>query len=179
MTDYRRFYVPGATWFFTVNLALRKDNRILLEHIDLLRKSFSEVKKRQPFTIDAIVIMPDHLHCLWTLLANDLDYSTRWGQIKGYFSRHIPSDENISISRRKRRERGLWQRRFWAHLITSQEDFNAHTDYIHWNPVKHGRVNQVADWPYSSFHKFVRLGIYPVTWGHSGKFDLDAGESLE
>ncbi len=85
MTDYRRFYVPGATWFFTVNLAQRKDNRILLENIDLLRKAFSEVKKRQPFTIDAIVIMPDHLHYLWTLPADDLDYSTRWEQIKGYF----------------------------------------------------------------------------------------------
>ncbi len=179
MTNYRRFYVPGATWFFTVNLAQRKNKRLLLENIDLLRAAFCDVKKRHPFSIDAIVIMPDHLHCLWTLPEGDLDYSTRWAQIKSYFSRHIPSDESISTSRSKRRERGLWQRRFWAHLITDQDDFNVHADYIHWNPVKHGWVQQVVDWPYSSFHKFVRLEIYPVTWGQANKFDLDVGEPLE
>jgi putative transposase len=179
MTNYRRFYAPGATWFFTVNLAYREENHLLLENIDLLRMAFYEVKKRHPFTIDAIVIMPNHLHCLWTLPPDDLDYSNRWGQIKGYFSRHINKGERLTTSRSKRRERGLWQRRFWAHLITDQDDFNIHADYIHWNPVKHGWVNQVADWQYSSFHKFVRLGIYPATWGCTEKFDLDAGESPE
>ena len=176
MTDYRRFYIPGATWFFTVNLVQRRNNRLLLENIDLLRMAFSEVKKRHPFNIHAIVIMPEHLHCIWTLPSDDADFSMRWGQIKGCFSRHIDTGERISKSRGKRRERGLWQRRFWAHLITDQEDFNRHVDYIHWNPVKHGWVRHVADWPHSSFHKFVRLGVYPVTWGHSGKFDFDAGE---
>jgi putative transposase len=135
-----------------------------------------DVKKSRPFRMDAAVIMPDHLHCLWTLPPDDADYSTRWGQIKGNFSRHINTGERISKSRNKRRERGLWQRRFWAHLITDQDDFNRHADYIHWNPVKHGWVRQVSDWPHSSFFKFVRLGIYPITWGHSGEFNFSAGE---
>jgi putative transposase len=104
MTSYRRIYVLGATWFFTVNLAQRKNTRLLIENINLLRKAFYEIKKRHPFTIDAIVIMPDHLHCLWTLPAGDQDYSTRWAQIKSYFLRHISSDESISTSRSKRRE---------------------------------------------------------------------------
>ncbi|XVL51970.1 transposase [Methylobacter sp. G7] len=128
MTDYRRFYIPGATWFFTVNLAQRGNNRLLLENIDLLRMAFSEVKKRHPFHIDAIVVMPEHLHCIWTLPSDDADFSMRWGQIKGYFSRHIDTGERISKSRGKRRERGLWQRRFWAHLIMGQDDFNRHVD---------------------------------------------------
>ncbi len=120
--------------------------------------------------------MPNHLHCLLTFPPGDSDYSTRWGQIKGHFSRHINTGERISKSRAKRRERGIWQRRFWAHLIINQDDFNRHADYIHWNPVKHGWVRNVADWPYSSFRKFVRPGIYPYTWGYSGEFDFDAGE---
>ena len=111
-----------AAWFFTVNLTQRKDNRLLLENIDLLRAAFYEVKKGHPFMIAAIVITPDHLHCLWTLPPGDVDYSTRWGQIKGHFSRHIDTGERISKSRSKRRERGLWQRRFWAHLIMDQDE---------------------------------------------------------
>ena len=176
MTDYRRFYIPGATWFFTVNLAERQNNRLLVEHIDVLRNAFRYVKTRRTFAMDAVVIMPDHLHCLWTLPSDDADFSIRWGQIKGYFSRHIAKGERLSKSRVKRRERGLWQRRFWAHLIMNQDDLNRHIDYIHWNPVKHGWVKNTIDWPYSSFHQFVKAGIYPPTWGHSGEFDFDAGE---
>jgi len=92
-----------------------------------------------------------------------MDYSIRWNLLKGQFSHSVEKGERISASRVSKRERGIWQRRFWAHLITSQEDFNRHVDYIHWNPVKHGRVKQVADWPYSSFHHYVRLGVYPLT----------------
>ena len=179
MTNYRRFYTPGATWFFTVNLAKRQGNRLLIEKIDLLRTAFRHVKTTRPFDIVAVVIMPDHLHCIWKLPEDDADFSTRWNQIKGYFSRHVHREEHISASRGKRRERGLWQRRYWAHLITDQDDFNNHMDYIHWNPVKHGLVENVADWPYSSFHRLVAQGIYPQDWGHSGQFALDAGEYRE
>jgi putative transposase len=176
MTDYRRFYISGSTWFFTVNLAERQNNRLLVENIDLLRAAFRHVKSRRPFDMPAVVIMPDHLHCIWTLPPDDADFSTRWNQLKGHFSRHIDKGERVSQSRGKRRERGLWQRRFWAHLIIDQTDFNHHVDYIHWNPVKHGSAKTAADWPHSSFRKFVEAGIYPVTWGHSGAFDIDAAE---
>lgn len=174
MTNYRRIYIHGSTWFFTVNLAERRDNNLLVEKIDLLRTAFRYVKERKPYRIDAIVIMPDHLHCIWILPPGDADFSIRWNLIKGHFSRAIPKGERISPSRNKRRERGLWQRRFWAHLLCGQDDFNNHLDYIHWNPVKHGRVQRVADWPHSSFHRFVEQGIHRVNWGYSGDFSIHA-----
>ena len=176
MTSYRRIHTANATWFFTVNLAERKNNHLLVEQIDLLRASFRYVKQRKAFIINAVVIMPDHLHCIWTLPPEDSDYSTRWNLLKGHFSRGIVQGERVSESRSKRRERGIWQRRFWAHLIVDQNDLNQHIDYIHWNPVKHGFVQKVADWRYSSFHQFVKQGVYPSTWGCSGKFDMNAGE---
>jgi putative transposase len=176
MTRYRRIYAPGATWFFTVNLAERNRNALLVDKIDPLRQAFRYVKQRHPFRIDAIVVIPDHLHCIWTLPEGDTDYSNRWSLIKGQFSRSVEKNERVSASREGKRERGIWQRRFWAHLITDQEDFNRHVDYIHWNPVKHGKANRVADWPYSSFHHYVKLGVYPSAWGHTGAFDFDAGE---
>ncbi len=165
MTEYRRAYVPGASWFFTVNLAHRKGNRLLVEHADLLRASFTAVRENHPFRIDAIVILPEHLHCIMTLPEGDADFSTRWTLIKSGFSRAIKKGEHVSASRQTRGERGIWQRRFWEHLIRDQEDFNRHADYIHWNPVKHGWVRHAADWPNSTFHDSVRRGIYPVDWG--------------
>ncbi len=176
MTDYRRVYIPGATWFFTVNLTERRGNRLLVEKIDLLRAAFSYVKERRPFHINAVVVMPDHLHCIWTLPTGDADFSTRWNLLKGHFSRAIDKGERVSKSRGKRRERGLWQRRFWAHLLRDQEDFNNHVDYIHWNPVKHGWVQRVSDWPHSSFHRYVEMGVYQINWGHSGDFTINASE---
>jgi len=176
MTEYRRAYIPGATWFFTVNLAERRDNRLLIDKIDLLRLAFAYAKERRPFRLDAVVILPDHLHCIWTLPPDDTDFSTRWNLLKGHFSRSIEKGERISQSREKRRERGLWQRRFWEHLLRDQADFNNHVDYIHWNPVKHGWVKRVADWPHSSFHRFVDRGTYPVNWGCNGIFEIRGGE---
>ncbi|WP_370869430.1 transposase [Methylicorpusculum sp.] len=111
--------------------------------------------------------MPDHLHAIWTLPSDDGDYSVRWNMLKGRFSRAIDPGERISKSRQKRRERGIWQRRLWAHLIENQDDYNRHVDYIHWNPVKHGHVKNVSDWPYSSFHRYVRQGIYEKNWGNN------------
>ena len=126
--------------------------------------------------MDAVVIMPDHLHTIWTLPTDDKEVSIRWNMLKGHFSRSMEKTEHISVSRQKRSERGIWQRRFWAHAIISQQDYNQHVDYIHWNPVKHAYVKQVADWPHSSFHQFVSRGIYPANWGYIGEFDIDAGE---
>ena len=165
MTAYRRIYVSGATWFFTVNLAQRKNNDLLINKIDLLREAFRYTKQRHPFDIDAIVILPEHLHCIWTLPENDSNFSLRWNLLKGYFSRRIAKEERISASRKSRRERGLWQRRFWEHLLRKQNDFNRHVDYIHYNPVKHHWVKRVQDWPYSSFHRYVKQGIYTSDWG--------------
>jgi putative transposase len=163
-------------WFFTVNLVERQNNGLLIDNIDLLRQSFRTVKKIHPFSLDAIVVLPEHLHCIWSLPEGDSDYSTRWNLIKGNFSRSINKGEKISISRINRRERGIWQRRFWEHMIRDEADYINHLDYIHWNPVKHGHVKKVVDWPYSSFHKYVENDKYPVNWGHNGKFELDTGE---
>jgi len=130
-----------------------------VENIDCLCNAFETVKTRHPFRIDTVVILPDHLHCIWTLPPNDTDFSARWGLIKATFSRTIEKGERISQSRQKRGERGLWQRRFWEHQIRDEADFHRHIDYIHWNPVKHGWVRQVADWPHSSFHVYLERGI--------------------
>lgn len=134
------------------------------------------VKHRHPFRLEAWVVLPEHLHCIWTLPPGDSDFSTRWNLLKGNFSRSVEKGERISCSRAKRRERGLWQRRYWEHLIRDQEDFNRHIDYIHWNPVKHGWANRVSDWPHSSFHAYVARGVYPITWGHDGCFEIPGGE---
>jgi putative transposase len=152
MTEYRRAHVPGASWFFTVNLAQRKEHHLLVERIDVLRAAFESVRGRYLFRLDAVVILPEHLHCIMSLPEGDEDFSIRWNLIKGGFSRAIKTGERISASRAKRGERGIWQRRFWEHLIRDQADFNRHADYIHWNPVKQGWVRCVADWPHSSFH---------------------------
>jgi putative transposase len=176
MTDYRRTRLPGATWFFTVNLAERRGNRLLVERIDVLRTAFRTVRARHPFHVEAVVILPDHLHCVWTLPPNDTDYSTRWNLIKGHFSRALDKGERISQSRANRGERSLWQRRFWEHAIRNQDDLNRHIDYVHWNPVKHGWVRRVADWPHSSFHAFKRRGVYPEDWGGQNVPSLGAGE---
>lgn len=160
---YRRAYVQGASYFFTVNLAER-NLHLLTEHIGLLRDSFRMVKAAHPFIIDAIVIMPNHLHTIWTLPVGDSDFSTRWGLIKAGFSRKLPSTERVSKSRRSKGERGIWQRRFWEHLIIDDDDYQHHVDYIHYNPVKHGFVKNVFDWPYSSFHHCVSLGLLSMDW---------------
>jgi putative transposase len=176
MTEYRRTYIPGVSWFFTVNLAQRKGNHLLVDHIDELRQAFQYTKEKYPYRLDAVVVLPDHLHCIWTLPPDDSNYSMRWNLLKGRFSRAIARGERISKSRQNRRERGVWQRRFWGHLIRDQEDFNHHVDYIHWNPVKHGWVKQVSDWRHSSFHDYVARGIYAKNWCCDRELDLHGGE---
>lgn len=172
MTDYRRCRVEGGTYFFTVNLAER-DRCLLTENIGALRQAFRVVKEAHPFQIDAVVILPDHLHAVFTLPHGDAEFSMRWRQIKSGFSRTIEKGERISKSRICRHERGIWQRRFWEHVIRDENDFVRHVDYVHYNPVKHGYVQPVSDWPYSSFHRYVRLGIYPASWAGIGVCDLN------
>jgi len=115
--------------------------------------------------IDAIVILPDHLHAIWSLPEGDADFATRWRHVKAMFSRALPMRERISESRLRKGERGIWQRRYWEHTLRDERDFSRHLDYIHFNPVKHGLVTRVEDWPYSSFYRMVRLGVYAKDWG--------------
>ena len=164
MPDYRRAFVAGGTWFFTVNLLQRQSSQLLVEHIELLRQVVSEVRHKYPFKIDAWVVLPEHMHCVWTLPPDDSDFSTRWRLIKSGFSRRIPKKENRSAVRLRNNERGIWQRHYWEHLIRDELDFQRHLDYIHMNPVKHGWVRQVKDWPYSTFHRYVQEGVYSLDW---------------
>jgi putative transposase len=163
MTDYRRNFLAGGTFFFTVNLAQRH-LRLLTDHVDELRTAFRETRRHHPFTIDAMVVLPDHLHVVWTMPEGDADFATRWPLIKSRFSRRLATGERVSESRVSKGERGIWQRRYWEHTIRDDDDFVRHVDYIHINPVKHRLVARVRDWPYSSFHRMVKVGIYPADW---------------
>jgi len=160
---------------FTLEMQESGNMREFTDNIDTLRQIFRNVKINHPFKIEAIVILPEHLHTIWTLPLDDADYKTRWALIKAGFSRTIQSGERQSASRIKRGERGIWQRRYWEHLIRDNHDFEQHVDYIHWNPVKHGWVNQVKDWSYSSFHNYVEQGIYPLNWACVSDTTINGG----
>ncbi|MDP2833073.1 MAG: transposase [Pseudomonadota bacterium] len=175
MTQYRRHFVPGGSYFFTVNLADRR-LALLTDHIAALRAAFRYVMLRHPFTVDAIVILPEHLHAIWTLPPGDTGYSTRWRLIKSHFSRALPLLESRSQSRQGKGERGIWQRRYWEHTLRDERDFERHADYVHFNPVKHGHVRRVADWPHSTFHRFVEAGLYAPDWAGGDAPDEDFGE---
>jgi putative transposase len=165
MPNYRRAFVPGGTWFFTVNLLQRHHNDLLLREVGLLRDCVRRVRARYPFHIDAWVVLPEHMHCIWTLPPGDCDFSLRWRLIKSGFSRALPATERRSAVRMAAGERGIWQRHFWEHLLRDDDDYRRHLDYVHVNPLKHGHVTRVGDWPYSSFHRYVAAGIYPPDWG--------------
>jgi putative transposase len=160
---YRRSVSAGGTWFFTVNLADRRED-YLTRHIDVLRQAVRQTRSRHPFEIIAMVVLPDHLHAIWALPPGDADYPLRWALIKSAFSRGLPKTECIRDSRLAKRERGIWQRRYWEHQIRDEADLQAHVDYLHFNPVKHGYIRCVADWPFSSFHRYVRQGLLPADW---------------
>jgi putative transposase len=164
MSNYRRSLIKGATYFFTLTLADRKSN-LLVEEICRLRKAYATVNQRYPFQTIAICVLPDHLHAIWTLPSNDHDYSQRWQLIKRNFSTGLPASTTQSLSKENKREKGIWQRRFWEHQIRDAVDLQRHVDYIHHNPVKHGLVKQVKDWPYSSFHRYVVAEDLPTDWG--------------
>jgi putative transposase len=177
MSRYRRTRFARGTYFFTVTLADRSSD-LLVRQADLLRQVYSVVRKRYPFETIAICILPDHLHAIWSLPANDADFSVRWSQIKSGFSRQLPASTARSDSKIRHREKGIWQRRYWEHAIRGDEDLARHVDYIHFNPVKHGLVTRVRDWPYSSFHREVARGVLPGLGrrcGRIGQFVRRAG----
>ncbi len=162
MVRYRRNFVGGGTYFFTITLTDRRSN-VLVDHIDALRAAVRVTRATHPFSIDAVVVLPDHLHIVMTLPADDADFPNRLSLIKRQFTTAV-ARAGAPLSRRSNGEYGLWQRRFWEHTIRDEKDFERHVDYIHFNPVKHGLVTRVRDWPYSSFHQYVRRGVLPRDW---------------
>jgi putative transposase len=165
---YTRARVPGATYFFTLVTAERRPLFRSPEAICAFTDAVAEVRMRHPFELEAEVILPDHLHAMWSLPDGDADFSMRWRLIKSGFTRKITRaghSPSRSASRRAKREQGVWQRRFWEHLIGGERDFAAHLDYIHYNPVRHGLVTAPRDWPHSTFAKWVARGTYEPDWG--------------
>ncbi|MDO8399869.1 MAG: transposase [Bradyrhizobium sp.] len=164
MPQYIRAKFKGSVFFFTVVLAERPSN-LLIEEIDRLRKSYRTVRESLPFETVAVCVLPDHVHCIWALPEGDADFSTRWSLIKSGFSRGLDPGRSRSASKVAKREKGIWQRRYWEHVIRDDADLERHVDYIHFNPVKHGHVTRVADWPHSSFHRYVESGLLAADWG--------------
>ncbi len=164
MPNYRRASVPGGSYFFTLVSWKRRPNLTTPAFRTALRAAITAVRRSHPFQIDAWVLLPDHLHCMWTLPPDDADYPRRWSMIKRLTSQALRGADNPVIPG-QRRKFGIWQSRYWEHLIRDQKDLNQHLDYLHWNPVKHGHVPRVEDWPYSSFHRYVNEGKYPEAWG--------------
>ena len=164
MPHYRRAKIEGGVFFFTVALEDRTSD-LLVREIERLRRAYRDTKAKLPFRTEAICILPDHLHALWALPAGDADFASRWMRIKAGFSRGIPAAAARSASKIGKREKGIWQRRYWEHAIRDDSDFARHIDYVHFNPVKHGLVSRVTDWPYSSFHRYVQRGILAADWG--------------
>ena len=182
MSEYRRYHIEGGAYFFSVVTHERRP--ILTEPTArfCLHEAIREVKRERPFDLVAIVLMADHLHTIWTLPPGDAEYPLRWAQIKESFTRRYRSaggtEGRLSSSRIAHRERGAWQRRYWEHTIEEDDDFKHCLDYIHWNPVKHGVVGRVEDYPWSSFQRHVRLGEYEFGWGRVDPCP-DADEGFE
>ena len=165
MASFRRVFTPGATWFFTVAAARRRHLLTDLRVISAFGTAMREARQTLPFSMPAWVILPDHLHVIWTLPENDTDYPRRWSIIKRRTSQlaDLPPTAR-SCSMVARRESGLWQRRYWEHLIRDEHDLQRHVDYIHFNPVKHGYAKQASDWPHSSIHAWIARGDLPDDW---------------
>ncbi|MGD7034062.1 REP-associated tyrosine transposase [Methylotuvimicrobium buryatense] len=175
MASYRRNRVAGGTYFFTVTLQNR-NRSLLVDYIEVLRESVRDVRREHSFHIEAWVVLPEHLHAIWILPPEDTDYSMRWKRIKRQFTNRLV-EAGVAVKKNRRGEYDLWQNRFWEHTIRNESDFTRHFDYIHYNPVKHGLVTRVRDWPYSTFHRYVKAGVYPVDWGdESQHYDGDYGE---
>jgi putative transposase len=179
--NYRRSKSLGSTFFFTLVTYQRQKLFENIDNINLLRDCIRDVKKYRPFKMEAFVIMPDHLHFIWTLPEGDNDFSTRWQIIKNKFTRNclLRYDPQPDMTRIKKGEQCIWQRRFWEHQIRDEKDFEKHVDYIHYNPVKHGYATMASDWPYSSFHHYVKMGVYPINWGGDGCVNIAIVNSAE
>lgn len=174
MSDYRRAYIPGGSFFFTLVTEGRTPIFRDENARTMLGLALRDCLHRWPFELNALVLLDDHLHAIWTLPQGDTRYSARWGFIKKEFTKMwlaaAGCEQERSISRIKQRRHGVWQRRFWEHSLRDEHDYARHFDYVHYNPVKHGYVERVKDWPYSTFHRWVKQGVYPVDWG-CGNFD--------
>lgn len=162
MVNYRRATVAGATYFFTVTLRDRRSG-LLVEEITAFREALRAVKRRRSFRIEAMVVLPDHLHAIWTMPAGDHDYSGRWRAVKAAFTRAV-RERGVPLQRDRRGEYDVWQRRYWEHLIRNDAEFARHVDYIHYNPVKHGLADRPANWQWSSIHRYIRLGLVAPNW---------------
>ena len=175
MPDYRRVRVPGGTYFFTINLLERRSD-LLVRHIDALREAVRRTRRERPFRIDAWVVLPDHMHCIIRLLDGDDDFSNRIKAIQTRFVRSLPATERRSCVRVTRGERAIWQRRFWEHANRGDVDYARHMDYVHFNPVKHGYVTFVRNWPFSTFHRLAQAGLYSSDWAAGDIADFPVGE---
>ena len=166
---YRRAFTPGGSFFFTVVTEGRRPIFASAESVAVLREAFRRVRQTRPFQIDAIVVMPDHLHCIWTLPPDDADFATRWRLIKTRFTKHCDPALRIApnAARTAKGEQAVWQHRYWEHQLRDETDFTRHVEYIHYNPVKHGLAASPQDWPHSSFHRYVESGIFLPDWGSS------------
>ena len=169
MPEYRRSLIPGGSFIFTLVTYSRAPLFSNPQARNLLHSAWVKVQTNHPFTIDAVCLLPEHIHCIWTLPEGDVDYSTRWKEIKRTFTlaylAEIGPGAMRNESRQAHGEAAIWQRRFWEHTLRDEQDYNRHVDYIHYNPVKHGLVKRVQDWPWSSFHRFVEMGYYEKDWG--------------
>ena len=167
--QYQRAFVPGGSFFFTVVTMNRMPVLASAKALEVLRMAFRVVRDKRPFEIDAIVVLPDHLHCIWTLPPNDNDFATRWRLIKTGFTKHCDPALRLEANRVRsaKRQQALWQHRYWEHLLRDETDFTRHVEYIHYNPVKHDYAKTPMEWPYSSFRRYVAAGIYPADWGRS------------
>ena len=184
MPRYIRSSAQGGIYFFTLVAYERRKILCNDDFLHAFRQSIKHIQQQYPFEILAWVQMPDHLHCIWQLPIDDSNFSMRWSQIKRLTTKACPqyhlSLNNLSASKMKRNEKGIWQRRFYEHKIRNEQDLITHMDYLHYNPVKHGVVDNVMDWQYSSFHRLVREGSYPADWGSDGiEFSDSFATSLE
>ena len=172
--QYRRAFLPGASCFFTVVRERRRTILATAAAVEVLRAAFRIVRKTRPFELDAIVVLPDHLHCIWTLPPGDADFATRWRLIKTRFTKQCDPvlRTQPNPARAAKREQAIWQHRYWEHLLRDETGYTRHVEYIHYNPVKHGYASSALEWPYSSFRRYVEASMYLPDWGQ-GAIEFD------
>ena len=175
--QYRRAFIKGGSYFFTVVTEQREPVFANESAVILLREAFRKVMEKRPFVINAVIVLPDHLHSIWTLPPDDTDYSTRWRLIKTFFSKRYDDKKTvIKKNRINKNQKAIWQQRYWEHCLRDEKDFSRHVDYIHYNPVKHGYITLASSWPYSSIHRYIEQGLVDQRWGGGGmSFDDSIG----